>query len=261
MPRRAPTDERGAIHHVTIRGVDRREIFRGEHDRGVFVDRFEQLVCDLGFACDALTLIANHVHAVLQTGDEPLAKLMHRLNFVYAQRLNRECARSGYLFESRYYAKRVTDEGGHILLVAYVVGNAARHGLSTVDALPEDPWNLLAALHGKRRPRRFESIARMRTLLGGRAWREQVRAAATAPDAAGAALEPDLLAELDYLIREMCARNGVPREHLGRPEHRLVRRALLESATRVLGVSITDASKALAMSRASAHRTLARPTK
>jgi REP element-mobilizing transposase RayT len=257
MPRRPPTDERGAIHHVTVRGVDRREIFRNDDDRGAFVDRFEQLVCDLGFACDGLTLIRNHVHAVLQTGDVPLAKLMHRLNFVYAQRFNREAPRSGYLFESRYKAKLVTEEGGLVMLVAYVAGNAARHGLCTVDALPDDPWSLLSALYGNRPPRRFESVARMRSLLGGGGWRQTLRTVALAPHAPDAVLEPDLLAELDFLIRETCARHGVSRERLCRPDQRRVRREVLQHARQVLRVPLGRAASALGVSRSCALRTLA----
>jgi REP element-mobilizing transposase RayT len=161
MPRPPRTDARGAIHHVMIRGVERRAIFRNDDDRGVFVDRFERLVCDMGFACDALTLIANHVHAVIQTGDESLAKFMHRLSFYYAQHFNRENARTGHLFEARYKAKLVTDEAGLVRVVVYAIGNPLRHRLTTLEALPHDPWSPLSALAGTRRrgasSRRLES--------------------------------------------------------------------------------------------------------
>jgi REP element-mobilizing transposase RayT len=258
MSRPDREDERGAIHHVMIRGVERREIFRDDEDRGVFVDRFEQVACDLGFACDALTLIGNHVHAVIETGDVPLAKLMHRLNFYYAQHFNRTAGRTGHLFEARYKSRRVRGDGGHVLVVAYAIGNPLRHRLvSGMDELCEDIWNAMSLLSGKRPARRFESATRMAALLGASP-AEMLRTAALASDSLGAALEPDLLAELEFLIREMCLRHGVPRELLGRPEHRAVRRSLLEHAVRELGVSVTRTSEALGMSRVCAHRTLAR---
>jgi REP element-mobilizing transposase RayT len=258
MPRPPRMDAPGAIHHVMIRGVERRAVFLNDDQRELFVERFERLVCDMGFACDALTLIANHVHAVIQTGDRPLAALMHRLNFFYAQHFNRQTTRCGHLFEARYKAKLVSDEGGLVRVVAYATGNPVRHRLTTLEALPDDPWSPLSALYGTRRPRRFESVSRLRALLGGAAARETLRAAALAPAAADAALEPDLLAELEYLIREMCIRHGVPRENLRCRANRAVRRELLQHAVCVLRVPVAHVGKALGVSRSCAQETLRR---
>jgi REP element-mobilizing transposase RayT len=242
-----------------IRGVERREIFLDDDDRGVFVDRFERLVCDLDFGCDALTLIANHVHAVIQTGDTPLAVLMHRLNFYYAQHFNRENARAGHLFEARYKAVAVTTDEGHVRVVAYAIGNPLRHCLTTLEALPDDPWSPLSALAGTRRPRRFESVARIAALLGGVRPRDWLHAAALAPDAPEAALEPDLLAELESLIRDTCLRHGVPRDLLRRAAHRRLRRSLLQHAVGVLRLPVTQASQRLGIPLRTAHRDLLGP--
>jgi REP element-mobilizing transposase RayT len=250
-------DARGAIHHVMIRGVERRAIFRNDDDRGVFVDRFERLVCDMGFACDALTLIPNHVHAVIQTGDESLAKFMHRLSFYYAQHFNRGNARTGHLFEARYKAKLVTDEGGLVRVVAYAIGNPLRHRLTTLEALPHDPWSPLSALAGTRRPRRFESAPRIAALLGAADPKDWVRGVALSPDAPDAALEPDLLAELEYLICETCLRHGVPRELLGLDANRGARREILAHAVTTLRVPIARVAEAVGVSRWSVSRSLA----
>jgi REP element-mobilizing transposase RayT len=257
MPRPPRTDARGAIHHVMLRGVERRAIFLDDADRGFFVDRFERLVCDLGFECDALTLIANHVHAVIQTGDAPLASLMHRLNFYYAQHFNRENARAGHLFEARYKAILVADDGGLVRVVAYATGNPVRHGLMTLEALPDDPWSPLSALVGTRRPRRFESTSRIATLLGAASPTDWVRTVALAPDAPDAVLEPDLRAELEYLIRATCLRHGVPREALGLDANRGTRREILAHAVRELRVPIARVAEAVGVSRWSASRSLA----
>lgn len=250
-------DAPGLLHHVMLRGVERREIFRDDEDRGAFVDRFEQLVCDFGFGCDALTLISNHVHAVIQTGDVPLATLMQRLGFHYAQHFNRTSNRVGHLFEARYKARLVSDDRGRARVTAYAIGNPLRHRLATLDALYEDRWNALSALAGRRPPRRFESVSRLAALLGGDDLADSIRAAALASDAIEAALEPDLLVELESLIRDMCTRYGVPREFLRRREHRDLRRSLLEHAVGALQLPVATASQALGVSRVCAHRTLA----
>jgi hypothetical protein len=80
--------------------------------------------------------------------------------------------------------------------------------------------------------------------------------AALAPDAQDAALEPDLLEELESMVRATCARHGVPRNELGRSERRRIRRQLLEHAVSVLGLPVTRACSVLRVSRSCAHKTL-----
>ena len=43
MPRLARLDAPGVIHHVIIRGIERREIFRDNKDRNDMVDRLAGL--------------------------------------------------------------------------------------------------------------------------------------------------------------------------------------------------------------------------
>ncbi|MCD6266588.1 MAG: hypothetical protein J7K02_11610 [Deltaproteobacteria bacterium] len=44
MPRLARLDAPGVIHHVIIRGIERREIFRDNKDRNDMVDRLAVLL-------------------------------------------------------------------------------------------------------------------------------------------------------------------------------------------------------------------------
>jgi hypothetical protein len=48
MPRQARLDAPGVCHHIIIRGIERRRIFRNEKDREDFLDRLEVL---LGRTC------------------------------------------------------------------------------------------------------------------------------------------------------------------------------------------------------------------
>ena len=42
-PRTARLDALGALHHVMIRGIERRKIFRNDKDREDFIERLETL--------------------------------------------------------------------------------------------------------------------------------------------------------------------------------------------------------------------------
>ena len=44
MPRQARLDAPGVLHHVMVRGIERRVIFRDEVDRADFVGRLAALV-------------------------------------------------------------------------------------------------------------------------------------------------------------------------------------------------------------------------
>jgi len=39
MPRKARLDAPGALHHIVVRGIERRKIFRDDSDRGGFLVR------------------------------------------------------------------------------------------------------------------------------------------------------------------------------------------------------------------------------
>ncbi len=44
MPWKARIDAPGALHHVIIRGIERRKIFRTDYDRKNFVERLSKLI-------------------------------------------------------------------------------------------------------------------------------------------------------------------------------------------------------------------------
>ena len=61
MPRKARLDTPGALHHVMIRGLERRKIFWDDEDRGDFLERVAQLVKKSGDRIVAWALMENHL--------------------------------------------------------------------------------------------------------------------------------------------------------------------------------------------------------
>ena len=60
MPRKAGIDAPGALHHVIIRGIERRKIFRSDDDRTNFLDRLSKLIPETKTDCFAWALIPDH---------------------------------------------------------------------------------------------------------------------------------------------------------------------------------------------------------
>jgi len=102
MPRKARIDAPGAVHHVIVRGIERRKIFRSDYDRHNFINRLSELIPGTATDCFAWALMSNHFHLLLRTGKVPISVLMNRLLTGYAGWFNRKYKRHGQLFQNRY---------------------------------------------------------------------------------------------------------------------------------------------------------------
>jgi len=61
MPRKARIDAPGALHHIIVRGINRRKIFFDDADRDDFLDRLGSILVDSKTACFAWAFMTNHV--------------------------------------------------------------------------------------------------------------------------------------------------------------------------------------------------------
>ena len=102
MPRKARIDAPGALHHIIIRGIERKAIFKDNADRANFLERLGRIIPDTETGCYAWVLMRNHVHLLLKTGLAPIATVMRRLLTGYAVSFNRKHRRHGQLFQNRY---------------------------------------------------------------------------------------------------------------------------------------------------------------
>ena len=102
MARGPRLDAPGSLHHVIVRGIERKEIFRDDRDREDFLERLGEIIRKEKASCFAWTLIPNHAHLLLRTGTTPLATIMRRLLTGYAVSFNLRNQRSGHLFQNRY---------------------------------------------------------------------------------------------------------------------------------------------------------------
>ena len=89
----------GAIYHVTARGNERREIFRSDDDRALFLATLEECVKENGVALHAWCLMPNHYHLIIETPHGNLSRAVGWLQTTYTVRFNRRHARSGHLFQ------------------------------------------------------------------------------------------------------------------------------------------------------------------
>ena len=128
MPRKARIDAPGALHHIIVRGIERRMIFTNDQDRNDFLARIGPILEETRTACFAWALIPNHFHLLLQTGSHPVATVMRRLLTGYAIGFNRRHNRHGHLFQNRYKSILCQQETYFLQLVRYIHLNPLRAG-------------------------------------------------------------------------------------------------------------------------------------
>jgi len=129
MPRTGRLDTAGALHHIMIRGMERKQIFRDNNDREDFLARLEKLLPATKTSCFAWALIPNHAHFLFRTGNVPIATLMSRLLTGYALYFNVRHKRSGRLFQNRYKSILCQEDAYLTELVRYIHLNPLRVGL------------------------------------------------------------------------------------------------------------------------------------
>jgi putative transposase len=150
MPRHARLDAPGLLHHVIIRGIERKPIFEEDRDKEDFVERCSILLPETMTACYAWSILSNHVHMLLRTGNVPLSTVMSRLLTGYATTYNRRHTRSGHLFQNRYKSVICQEDAYFKELIRYIHVNPIRAHLTDFDGLESFPWSGHAALLGKK---------------------------------------------------------------------------------------------------------------
>jgi REP element-mobilizing transposase RayT len=139
MARPPRLEASGTVYHVMARGNERRAVFRDDADRERYLSRLAHYREKFGFKLLAYCLMDNHVHLAIESGDEPLSRIMAGLQSSYTQGFNRRHRRVGHLFQGRYKAY-VVDKDAYLLgLVRYIHENPRKAKL--VERTWEYPWS------------------------------------------------------------------------------------------------------------------------
>lgn len=111
------------LYHVVIKGCNEQRIFEDDKDRKKFLEILE---ASLNFSKSVLLawcLMENHVHLLLYTPKENMAKCMMRLENLYARYFNRKMGRRGHLFHDRYFSSPIEDESYLLSTLKYIHQN------------------------------------------------------------------------------------------------------------------------------------------
>ncbi len=120
----------GGLYHVMSRGNERRDIVRDDADRQRRLDWLERTVQTHGWRLHAFALLTNHEHLFVETPEPNLSAGMHLLNSSYTGYFNLRHRRVGHLFQGRFKAQLIEEEGYYLEISRYIHLNAVRAKLS-----------------------------------------------------------------------------------------------------------------------------------
>ncbi len=141
MARQARLDAPGTLHHVMVRGIERRRIVDDEQDRREFVTRLGTVARETATSVYAWALLSNHAHILLSSGVQGLSTFMRRFLTGYAVTYNIRHRRYGHVFQNRY--KSIVCDGDRYFteLVRYIHLNPLRVNLvQDMNALESYPY-------------------------------------------------------------------------------------------------------------------------
>lgn len=126
MARPLRIDYPDAYYHVTCRGNERKNIFRDDQDRSVFLERLCVSLEIYTVRLHAYVLMDNHFHLIVQTPKGNLSELMRHFNVSYTGFYNRRHRRTGHLYQGRFKAIVVDADNYLLELSRYVHLNPVR---------------------------------------------------------------------------------------------------------------------------------------
>lgn len=139
MPRRPRLHVPGGFYHVTLRGNHRQPIFFTSADRTALNALVSDALDRFAARLHAYCWMPNHIHMLIQVGDVPLGRIVHRVASRHARRVQAGLKTTGHLFEARHHAL-LADEDAYLLeLVRYIHLNPVRANLVADPA--EHEWS------------------------------------------------------------------------------------------------------------------------
>lgn len=129
MPRPPRIRSCTGIEHIMLRGVNKQNIFLENADRRKFLRCVMNALEKSGAILHVYCLMNNHVHLLIQKGNEPLGETVKRFAVSYVFYFNKKYERVGHLFQGRYRSIPVENEGGYLRVVRYILQNPVKAGI------------------------------------------------------------------------------------------------------------------------------------
>ena len=130
VPRKARIVSATKIYHVMLCGVNQQLIFEDEEDFQYFITILSTCKEICGYKIFAYCLMSNHIHLLIEEGEEALAKIIKRICNRYVYWYNHKYDRIGHLFQERFRSEPVETERYFLTVARYIFQNPVKAGIT-----------------------------------------------------------------------------------------------------------------------------------
>jgi putative transposase len=155
----------GGLYHVMSRGNERRAIVRDDADRQRRLDWLQRTVETYGWRLHAFVLMTSHEHLFVETPEPNLSAGMHLLNGSYTGYFNLRHRRAGHLFQGRFKAHLIEEDGYFTEISRYLHLNPVRAKM--VEKPHQWRWSSYAGYRDRRAALPWVSYGRVLGQFGG----------------------------------------------------------------------------------------------
>lgn len=148
MPRRAREKSENGIYHIILRGNSKQEIFHDNEDFIRFLDTLDRYKAKTNLKVYGWCLMNNHVHLLLEKGEEELSATMKRIGVSYVWFYNRKYETVGHLFQDRFKSEIVDSDQYLMTVIRYIHQNPVKAGLVKNPA--DWKWSSCSEYYGKK---------------------------------------------------------------------------------------------------------------
>ncbi|MBO6159326.1 MAG: transposase [Firmicutes bacterium] len=117
------------IYHVMFRGINRQQLFEERQDYERFLFLLEKYKPISGYKIYAYCLMPNHIHLLIQEGDESLGLAFRRIGSSFVYWYNAKYTRVGHLFQDRYKSETIESDVALMRVIRYIHQNPVKAGL------------------------------------------------------------------------------------------------------------------------------------
>ncbi len=133
----------GGYYHLINRGNNKELVFRQPADFRLFISLIDRAQERHPLKLLAYCLMPNHFHLVVSPdGPRDISRWMHWLTTTHSHRHHLRYGTSGSVWQGRFRAFRIENDGHLLTVMRYVERNALRAGL--VEKAEHWPWGSLA---------------------------------------------------------------------------------------------------------------------
>lgn len=136
---RTEIEDKNAIYHIIVKGVEGIDIFTDDVDRNKFLQLLQKTVNFHKVHLFSYVLMDTHFHLLLKTEEANLSQAMQFLNSSYAHWYNIRHIRKGHLFQDRYKSHLILNSLYLYSVASYISLNPVEAEL--VDSPEKYPWS------------------------------------------------------------------------------------------------------------------------